>query len=81
MPLTEHDGLECLGVGGEGMVDAGVPSEKGRSRELGRARIRVLSTGDNPVFHVTPGHRSGPHCRDQGGDVVMCSRAHVPPET
>lgn len=72
MPSTDHDGLECwFGAGGDGMVRAGVPLEKGRSGELGRARIRVLSTGDNPVCHITPGHRSGPRCRDKDADVVM----------
>ncbi len=70
-----------MGAGGDGTVDAGVFLEKGRSRELGRARIRVLLTGDNLVCHVTPGHRSGPRCRDQGSDVGMRSGAHVPPET
>lgn len=51
------------------MVDGGVTLKKGRSRELGQARIRVLSTGDNPICHVTLGHRSGPCYRDQGSHV------------
>ncbi len=54
---------------------------KGQEQRAWRARIRVLLTGDNPVCHVTPGHRSGPRCRDQGSDVGMHSGAHVPPET
>lgn len=75
MPLTDYDGLKCwFWAGGDGMVRAGVPLEKGRRGVLGRGRIRVLSTGDNPVCHVTLGHRSCPSCRDQNADVVMCSR-------